>query len=114
MQKYTCALKNVEKQGYIAQKDVGKITITMELVPVSQVKMAEVGKGREDPNHSPWCPPPVGRMKFSLNPCTMFLQLVGPKARKKVCLIFCVLVTLIMIIVLFPVIFGQIIARILF
>lgn len=76
--------------------------------------MAEVGKGREEPNHSPWCPPPVGRMKFSLNPCTMFAQLVGPKARGKICIILCFVVFVVMLIVLFPVIFGQLISRILF
>ena len=44
--------------------------------------MQSNGLGRNDPNMAPYCPPPEGRIKFSLNPIEMFKQLVGPNARK--------------------------------
>lgn len=63
IQKYTCALKNVmHKSGYKDTSDLGKITITMELVPKTQSDKNPVGLGRKNPNHSPWCPPPIGRI----------------------------------------------------
>ena len=83
VQKYTLALKNQEKSGYFATKDEGKLTMTMELVPATQyhklyndrAKSNPVGKGRSDPNHSPWCPPPVGRFEWSWNPITLFVTI---------------------------------------
>ena len=35
-----------------------------------------VGSGRAEPNHSPFLPPPVGRISFSLNPFTMLVSLI--------------------------------------
>ena len=31
----------------------------------------KVGEARNDPNHDPFCPPPTGRISFSLNPFKM-------------------------------------------
>lgn len=33
-----------------------------------------VGKGRGDPNVSPFCPPPEGRIQLSLNPFKMLVK----------------------------------------
>lgn len=111
VQKYTLALKNQEKSGYFATKDEGKLTMTMELVPMTQCKANPVGKGRSEPNHSPWCPPPVGRFELSWNPITLFFRLVGPKARTKICILLCTSICISIIVSLIPVIFGDLIVR---
>jgi hypothetical protein len=49
-------------------KDVpmGKVCISIELVPEADAETDPVAYGRSDPNHSPYCPPPVGRYVISL------------------------------------------------
>lgn len=111
--KFCLELQNVENADYHITKVVGKLTITMELVPMDAAKAAGVGKGRAEPNHSPWCPPPVGRFKWSWNPCTLFMRLVGPKARAKICCCLCMVLCTAILIGLAPAIGGQIISKIL-
>jgi hypothetical protein len=49
-----------------------------------------VGAGRNNPNHSPFLPPPVGRLKFSWNPFVLGSELLGPGlcAKLTCCIIF--------------------------
>ncbi len=35
---------------------------------MDQIGQGLVGKGREEPNHSPWLPPPIGRFEWTWNP----------------------------------------------
>jgi len=49
----------------------GQIKVSFELVPKDQALRCPVGKGRDDPNIDPFLPPPVGRIHWSWNPCTM-------------------------------------------
>ena len=37
------------------------------------------GFGRSDPNSNPTLPKPTGRLKFTLNPFSLFFGLLGPK-----------------------------------
>ncbi len=74
VQKFSIFLRNVENPDYIETKEVGKITISMELVPMEAAKQNPVGTSRNEPNHSPYCPPPEGRLQWSLNPCVMFVS----------------------------------------
>ena len=78
------------------EKDDQEISIRLDLriFPKAQAKNLEVGAGRENPNNSPYLPPPVGRISFTLNPCKMLSQLVGPAFARKIqgllcCLICC-------------------------
>lgn len=112
VQKFSIALRNVEKPEYFVTKEVGKITITMELVPLESAQNAPVGKGRNEPNHSPFCPPPEGRLQWSLNPCVMFKRLVGPKARRKVLMCLCCVFMVVIFVACFPVIFGNVFSKI--
>lgn len=49
-----------------------------------------VGSGRNQPNHSPFLPPPVGRMKFSFNPFVLGSELLGAGlCAKLTCCIIC-------------------------
>ena len=73
-------------------EDGGRVQISFELVPIDAAKACEVGEGRDEPNIDPHLPEPIGRIKWSWNPWTMFCQLVGPGMRCKICCcLFCIL-----------------------
>ena len=88
----------LEKQG----KQGGRVLCSLEIVPQWYADMHPVGKGRDEPNMNPYLPPPVGRIKFSLNPFTMLNQLTGPKFRKKCYCIICIICLIIYLIFLIP------------
>ena len=50
-------------------------------VAVADLKQNSVGSARDEPNHSPYLPPPIGRISFTMNPMKLFNMLLGPKAR---------------------------------
>ena len=92
----------------------GKIRIQIDIVPKEQADSYPNGEGRSDPNHSPFLPPPVGRIQWSLNPWTMLNQWVAPAARNKIICAICCIICIIIFILLLPNIFGQIIGGIIF
>ena len=69
----------MEKDG----KKGGRVLCSLEVVPQWYAELHPVGKGRDEPNMNPYLPPPVGRIKFTLNPITCLNQFTGPKFRKK-------------------------------
>ena len=88
----------------------------VEIVPLDYAEANPVGSARDEPNQNPFCPPPTGRLFFSLNPCVMFKQLVGPAMRRKIycyccCFICCALCLTICIFVV-PTVIGSLIASI--
>jgi hypothetical protein len=79
----------------------GRVLCSLEVVPEWYADLHPVGKGREEPNMNPYLPPPVGRIKFTLNPITCLNQFTGPKFRKKcykICGITCCIIYLIFLI----------------
>ena len=58
---------------------MGKLCISLQIMPKAEAKVNDNGHGRRDPNHSPVLPPPTGRLKWSWNPFVMGSQLCGPK-----------------------------------
>ena len=52
----------------------GKMRIQISIVPKEHHENNENSEARSEPNHSPYLPPPIGRMKFSWNPWTMLNQ----------------------------------------
>ena len=88
----------LEKQG----KKGGRVLCSLEIVPQWYADMHPVGKGRDEPNMNPYLPPPVGRIKFSLNPFKMLNQLTGPKFRKKCYCIICMICLIIYLIFIIP------------
>jgi len=66
----------------------GEVLVSVDIVPKELAEQAEVGSGQEEPNRDPYLPKPVGRFTWSLNPCLMIYQLLGPKLLTKLlCLI---------------------------
>jgi len=69
---------------------MGKLCISMQIIPKPLVDTAPAGFGRTDPNTNPYLPPPTGRLKFSLNPFVMGSELCGPKiCAQLTCCIVC-------------------------
>jgi hypothetical protein len=93
----------------------GFVRIQIEIVPLDYAEKNKVGSGRDEPNVNPFLPPPIGRLSFSLNPCVMFKQLVGPAMRRKIycyCGILCFLTICLMLsIFVLPSIIGALIAN---
>ena len=90
----------VDKLNRETQKrdPMGSVAISIQIVPLSRAEAEPVGAGRNEPNHSPFLPPPVGRMKFSLNPFVMGAELLGPVLCGKItCCLMCVGILLLMV-----------------
>jgi len=68
----------------------GRVMCSLEILPKALAEIEKVGKGRDEPNVNPYLPPPVGRFEWTLNPCKLFKQCVGPKFRRKsYCIYLC-------------------------
>jgi hypothetical protein len=61
-------------------KSAGWVRIGLGIFPSEMATANPVGGGRSEPNHSPFLPPPVGRISFTLNPLTLFVSIM------KICL----------------------------
>ncbi|CAM9759930.1 unnamed protein product [Heterosigma akashiwo] len=57
---------------------MGECAFSVEILPKEMADADPVGKGRSEPNHSPFLPPPTGRLQFSINPFRMAYELLGP------------------------------------
>jgi len=96
-----------EKTGQL--EVTGKIRCQIDVLTMAQSEQNKVGEARQEPNHSPFLPPPVGRLSFSLNPFKMFAQLVGPAMRRKIYCYCCLALCLMMCVFLFPLVIGSVI-----
>jgi len=78
---------------------MGKLCISVNILPKAEAKISENGFGRREPNHTPILPPPVGRLKWSWNPFVMGSQLCGPK----LCFYFtcCLVASVIIVLMIF-------------
>ena len=65
-------------------------------------RFASSWKSLDEPNMNPFLPPPVGRLKFTLNPLKMLNQLTGPKFRKKCYFIICMVCLVIYLAFMIP------------
>lgn len=95
--------KQMEQNGFVR--------IQLEIVPKDYAEDNKVGAAREEPNANPFLPPPVGRVFFSLNPCVMYKQLVGPAMRRKICIYCCTITCCVLCIALFLYMIPTIIAN---
>uniref|UniRef100_H3HD60 C2 domain-containing protein n=1 Tax=Phytophthora ramorum TaxID=164328 RepID=H3HD60_PHYRM len=69
--------------------EMGRIGISVQIVPEDEAMASPVGKGQNAPNLNPYLPPPVGRMRFNANPVAMFKVLVGPQMCIRLSIICC-------------------------
>lgn len=87
--------------------------LSFEIMPGKMAKSNPVGKGRSEPNASPYLPAPTGRFKLSLNPLDMFSQMFGPKMRAKICCCLCLIICIMLTFMLVPIMAGNIATNIL-
>lgn len=100
---------------FVEDKDTnvkaGEILISVAILPIHHAEKGPQGKGREEPNSDPFCPPPEGRIQLSLNPFTMFQQMVGPAVRRKIyCFLLCIACSFLCA-MMAPMIFSNIITK---
>jgi hypothetical protein len=74
---------------------VGKVLLSVELLPMDVAEAVPAGLGRSDPNINPTLPPPAGRVHFSLNPFYLGYECLGPRMFGN-CLLCCCLVLLLL------------------
>ena len=104
-------LHGKDKNGKIEPK--GEVRLTVDCVPQEFADKNEVGKARDNPNHSPMLPQPQGRLELSLNPLKMLNQLVGPALRRKLYMACCGVICLGLCILVLPNVLGGIFIKIL-
>jgi hypothetical protein len=85
----------------------GKVKIQVDVLPVGTADKNPVGKARDNPNHSPTLPQPEGRITLSLNPFTMFNQMIGPEVRRKICILLCCALCVVLTLAILPNIAGS-------
>lgn len=100
--KFWIPMKSKDKDNPDVLKEQGSVLISLDLLTKADALRRPAGKGREDPNVDPYLPPPVGRIKFSLNPFTMLNQLVGPGVRCKVYCCLCICCAMILFLLIGP------------
>jgi hypothetical protein len=63
----------------IKGKPAGEVLVSIELLPKAVADKFPAGFGQSEPNQFPKLPPPIGRMRCSLNPCYVCKELCGAK-----------------------------------
>jgi len=87
-----------------------KLRCQIDILPLAAAEANAVGQARQEPNHSPLLPAPVGRISLTLNPWKMFQQMVGPALRKKIYCFCCLGICIVLLVLLAPLIFGNVIS----
>jgi hypothetical protein len=91
-------------------EDGGKVRVSITIMPKDMADLNKVGDARSEPNHSPFCPPPVGRISFSLNPFKMLSQLVGPAVLRKLYCMCCLAICCALFIMMLPMIASNMVS----
>jgi hypothetical protein len=91
-------LENRDKNDPTKVTPMGSICYSIQIWPKDKATVMAVGAARSEPNTNPFLPPPVGRLKFSLNPFVMGSELCGPAlCAQFFCCLLCVAFILLMI-----------------
>lgn len=85
------------------------LLLSVQLVPSSEVEKLPAGFGRSAPNCNPVLPKQVGRLKFSLNPCRMAYDVLGPKLCGRLSGLLCLIVCVLVLWGLIPVLIGNVV-----
>ncbi|DBA05321.1 TPA: hypothetical protein N0F65_007483, partial [Lagenidium giganteum] len=71
--------------------NMGKMGVSIQILPFKEAEANAVGNGRGDPNMNPFLPPPVGRMRLTANPIMMMKELIGPAMCLRITICLCCL-----------------------
>ena len=90
----------------------GKMRVQIDTIPKKLADSYRNAEGRAEPNHSPFLPPPIGRMQWSLNPFAMLTQIMSPEFIARIlcdgCLIICLIIGILSLPFLVPRLFAGI------
>jgi hypothetical protein len=68
-------------------KNLGRLEISVEILPAELAAQLPAGFGRSDPNTNPFLPPPEGRVNWSLfHPFQMCKEILGANLYRKICM----------------------------
>lgn len=102
--------KTKDEKG--ADKDVGKVMISVEIVPEAKALACNNGEGRSEPNIEPSLPAPEGRVQLTMNPIKMVSQMVGPELRRKIFMYAFIVCCIFLWITMFPMILANIVSQV--
>jgi len=89
-----------------------KIKLDIRVLPGADAVAQRVGEARLEPNHSPYLPPPIGRMTLSLNPLEMLSQLMGQELRVRLQRYLCLLLCLVVFVLMLPMILSDVASKV--
>eukprot|EP00808_Paulinella_micropora_P002257 g75447.t1 len=76
-------IENLQHPNFPGQK-MGRIEMSLELLPKATASQMPAGLGRSDPNSNPFLPAPEGRINWSLfRPLEMLREILGPELYAK-------------------------------
>jgi len=104
-----------KKKGTEKVVDNGHVFMRVDITTMEFYEKNKIGSARDDPNSEPHLNPPLGRLHFSMNPCDMYKQLIGPAMRAKIhkyCMIvLCTVLCTAILYYLVPIIIGGLITN---
>ena len=95
-----------------AETYVGKVFISIEILPELKALACINAEGRSEPNIEPQLPAPEGRIQLTLNPFKMLSQMVGPELKRKICCFVCLALCCFLLCMMLPMIFSNVFANI--
>lgn len=96
------------------ESNVGKVLLSVEIVPLVKAKSCTNGEGRSEPNIEPTLPPPDGRVSLSVNPFKMMSEAVGPELKRKVMIYALVACCAFICVMMFPMLVANGFSQVLF
>ena len=92
---YPAASRKGQAPG-VVPKPSGEVLMTLELLPKSVADAFPAGQGRDEPNANPRLPAPIGRVRWSANPCYLLNACCGARIFTTFicCLLFIAIATL--------------------
>ena len=89
----------------------GEILISVHMLTKDEAEQYPQGDGREEPNTEPYCPPPEGRIKLTMNPFELLTQLIPAKMWRLIAMYACMILCCGLCIMMAPMIFSNLITK---
>ena len=86
---------------------VGKVLVSVEVLPQARADACKNGEGRSEPNLEPALPAPEGRVQLTMNPVKMITQMVGPELKRKVMIWCCVVLCAMLCVFMLPMVLAN-------
>jgi hypothetical protein len=112
--KFWLPLKSTDdSEGRVIYKDAGSVLVSVSVIPKPEAAKNPQGEGRTEPNSDPHLPQPEGRLKLSMNPFEMALQMIPPDMKKKLLVTLCLVACAALCAMMLPMILSNVIVQIL-